>query len=655
MNPMLKWMICKDVQASSVSLALYLAMVVWVELALAHLWVTRLGFTLQAATALFGIWILLIRCREDSPNQWDTRWIATRPLYPAAIFTGKALYFFLFLLFPLLLTRLLLSLFMGFGLANGLQLGLNATLLPLWPGLLVLSFQGYRLGNTRFFSAVIYTLTLAFLAGIRSQTFPTPGSFSFHPVLETDPDPTPAELIDPWIRVDMPADRLLRESTMETTFRHSDETYRLQSNLQDIYSHADEGRWYWHFVRRYSERRILSPAQLFPMSASTQKETRVHREGRPQTVFVNSALPETIAGSVQNLPVQLTYSTLRVQPVWHGRFVKETQLHRSVRGRVELPEGGLVALHLLGPVTQGLAGSTATSNWFGDGHGVVTVESSPESDLLVLPARIQQTTAGFPAFSRRYTLRFDDPRPFFPENTPLTLTVYSGTPAETGRRREELSLWMRAPRAEITRQLVRRVPAHEIPAAKGSRAAQPLPMAPGRFAARVDRVLNWEDIQTLSDPRVTVSHETRARLQTLRDAFNPDDPEDVEDLLDRLAWHPYLLDFLHAETFLLGVERLRHLLANPPVTNPIGLLAEWDKLQQEPTEEEQAGIAWCLVHPHGLFPQVHWRREWRVADRPPLHHFESLPVELREKTRERARERIATEVQFAQRPSLIRE
>ncbi len=647
MNSKLIWSIRKDVRASRFSLLLYLLMLVGVELALAHHLVERLGFPLQAAVTVFGLWILWLRCREDSPNRWDTRWIATRPISLKVLFTAKCTFFLLLILLPFMLTRLLISLVLGFGFLNGIHLGLNATLLPLWPGLLVLNVQGYRLYNSLFFSAVLFSITLGFFVGIRSNFDMDSAEFAFQGLREHDPEPKAAELIDPWIRIEMPQDRLLMEASTRIPLHYANEVYRMESTLQKMGNHARESRWYWHFQRRYPERHVVSPFTRFSMNASTQRQTESIRDGKRHWRFVYTELPEELTGSVKDLQVELNHRLLRVQPVWSGVLREGVQRDGAVRGTFTALGGNQIELVLQGPVTSGVSGSRAFWNWFESKLGAVTLQVSPDSDLLVLPARIRQTDTGFPAFTRRYILEMEDPRQFFPEESTLSLTVYGAAPEASARTHGTMPLWMRSERSEMLRQLAQENPVLLPSSISPHQKPEADPMASDRFAAQVDRILDWSDIQTLSDPRIPKSTRTLERLERLRSSFRPEAPRDLQDLLDRMAWHPYLLAFLPEEKQTQGVERIRQLLRNPPITNPMGLLSQVERIGIDLNEEELAGVAWCLLHPSRIVYQLEWRGAGILADRPPLNYFDMLPTDLRQTTWDSAWHQIRMDLDMA--------
>lgn len=646
-----QWILSKDFRASGFSWPLYLLFALGVECLLAFQRTGNAAFPLQLTVWLFALWILLLRANEDSPNAWDTRWLASRPLRRDDVNLAKFLYFLLFLVLPLLLIRLSISLILGLGFFNGILTGLHTAVVLLWPGLLLLKSKGYVLPPVLLMSVLTLSMLLTVLTGFRGQLRISPSeSLTFYPATPGQPYAM-AELLDPWLRIGLAPDQMLGSSSLSISFSWEDEHFRVGAHRNAIRNDLNEGEWFRHFQRIQPQRPLLSPVPSFSLSARTLRRTTEIRQGTPTTVYVNTRLPDALSEEEKRYTVNFEFVLLHVLPVWQGTLQQGITLHDQVRGRIRNDQNGTIELHLTAAATHGLTGPRAFGNWFGGGLGAVTVESAPDTPLLVLPAKITPIQTGFPAFTRSYRLLLHDPRPFFPAGATLSLTVHSAT---TPSRRRHSHPFRMAPDPD-RRTLMNRFESLDLPSPPfhpptGLQAQHPPPT--DNFGSALDRAFPLSAISELSDPRRAVGTRTQQNENRIRRNFQPQQPDDLAALLDRLPLHPHLIDWLPDSQRPSGVQRLRETLRHPPLANPTGLLFWIDTLQLVPEAEDFPGIAWALIHADRLDLLSNLSAPVWLHDRPPLRFFDLLPPDLRAETWAQVWQRIRADLPQARRIAL---
>jgi hypothetical protein len=647
MNREIRWHLRKDIRAVRAALVLYLGLAILLELALVLHNAGAMGFPLQILVWILGFWIVALRCHEDSPKAWDTRWIASRPVSRQGLDAGKQA-FVLTVLMPLLLIRLVIALSLGFGFWNGVLTGLHSFLFLFWPSVILLKREHYRLSPVLLGCASVLTLFLIVLAGLRSGNLYEPTvSPQFRPIVPADTLPPLAEYIDPWIRMEMPPDRILHEANTRIQTNVDGVEYRFTSHISSLRNEFSEAHWFWHFHRRFPKRSVVSPFSTPAISETTERRTEVTMDGKTETIYVETKLPATLVHRTKALRPEISYELLQVQPVWQGQVDAKVALFHQVRGAFRSTAHDTVELQLIGAATGGLTGSRAYWNWFEGQYAAITFETGPNSPLLVLPALVRQNTSGFPAFTRVYTLEVRDPTPYFPENSPIQATVYSGTSAERGRSSAEMALYLRPRRDAILHSRQNSEGTQAIHPVRKIENAAPSLVFQDRFRNRVDNTFEIGQILRLSDARYDPGSNTLLALKFLRQSYHRDHAEDRSDLLDRLVWHPYLIDFLDETDKPEALNRLRALLRTPPVTNPVGLLTQINKTNISLDDAELQGYAWCLIHGHRLQFHRNVPGETVAFDRPPLAWLDRLPDGLRQQTWDSLWETIRFELHTA--------
>lgn len=571
----------KDFRAALPALALYLGGVGVVQGMLAQVVLPGRGIWLQLPCWVLGWWIYHERLREDSPTGWDLHWVASRPVEPRHLLSAKIGFLVLGILAPVVLFRLGYALILGFGLIAGALSALTSTAVPLLGAYLLLLRERYGLQVSHHVAITGCLILVLVLPGFRGAPRRETESIPIRSIAEVDTPPHPADIIDPWLVTSLPPGRMLADHEIFRSSRFGGVPYRQHSRLYL------QNAWFWHVHRRYPDRSVKTTISPRIASGRTEKRYTTRVNGEIVEGFRETSIPREFQGMTHAWQSLISYRIFEVSFVWSGplAFGVDTVDHH-IRGRFEADGSGRITLSLLGSPFLPAKGGKPYNHCFEAGHAAFLVESGPDSMLLVrytegggMDDGVETLESGILSPSRKYRMSFLDPRPYFPPDARLRITVLGAT-LDGEQKRMEKTLEIPQRDAHRERLLARAVQGdHEAErnyAYAGSGSDSPTSRrssgSTGEYGQELDAQLRDRLWIELSDPRRSMSRKNKPVWDELRTRFDPDDPKHIQAVLSRLMAHPYLLYWLPEDERDRGRDRIHEAMKTTLVTNPMAVL-----------------------------------------------------------------------------------
>lgn len=576
------WILRKDLLAARWELAFYTCFLVGVEVMLAFLWFPMFGFAAQLMLWAVAATLFNSRCEEDRLFPQNTSWWVSRPLTRADVACAKWWFGVLALIVPGFAIRYLLSLAMGYAVLSATAVALMGSA-PLAAIVLAILFRRLKLIPRRFVVVLAALLGAGgVLQGAKEVTLHTTGSLPVQAINAEDIRAVPpASVIDPWLRVDLPPKRVLMDASyLGKTMRFDNASYRFRGRVANA---GAENWWYWT-LKTISPEEPLAARRVAPPISSTTEQMRSHIiNGQRKIHWINASLPAWHAGTERRLGGYLSWRIGEVHRVLEIPLIfDDLRIENGIRYRAESVAKGKVQIELLGPVPKGFGGDLGYNNWFGANAGV-TATTRNAGRVAVFAANHWTESAGFPAFSRRHVLRFDDPRNVFPADTPLRLSLYSANFDGQWSTSVNKKIRIAGPRDEHLKAIFADATPLQEPRPSQSRE---------QSSETVHPVNNGMDTSSFVDNLGPPGSDIRTKPPP---GFDPDDPKHVRIVLDLIKDYPAAFLWLPEHARQEGQRTLEDRLRTPPVTNPLGMLAATKNMQFDDPKCIE-GLGWCFIH-----------------------------------------------------------
>ena len=447
MKPDVRRILKKDLRAERAALALYVLGVGGVEYCLATLTLPKFGFLLQLLLWVFGGAVFALRCREDPIFRVENAWWVTRPIVAADIAAAKWWFATLAIVAPPLFARVALGVILGYD-SYGIFAGaLAGAAPPILVSLAVMNRLFTQLARWRWVTPATLACTAFVLAVAKTVSPETTDRLAVQTIDPSASLPPLATVVDPWMSVRLPPKRVLLSGSFEcdlsvkrvrsvpevanpARFRYFGvDRFRIRGSIEDM-SKVSPASWYWYFTRQHPESAVYqdSGEHCVPLRWKSEKKTRTRTpDGEYRFVYRSAPLPDGLDGATTHIDMSLRWRVAEVRRVWSGTLT-DTGLSSAekVPAHFQTRPGGRLELSLTAPVATGLSGDGAFYNWFGNSAAILVSGTNGERrHSVVLHPRWRTIDAGFPAFARRYRLRFRDPRRYFPPGAKLAITLYS--------------------------------------------------------------------------------------------------------------------------------------------------------------------------------------------------------------------------------------
>ncbi|GEM_PF-6758913 len=650
----------KDMRAAAIVWLLYALLVGGCELLLVTVYVPERGLLFQIPCWLFGLWMFRDRLLEDGPNRWDRRWSASRPLTLGEITQAKLLFLWVQLLGPFFVCRIGTSLMMGFSPVSALLSALASLSIPMiWAYILMFRAQ-YTLEPRQH---IVFLSVLCFSAILPGLRFPPSHETKDLPLLalsEAENAPHPSHLIDPWFYTRFEEEQMIVMSQIERRLHLEHDVYKRRG---EITRHRSSDVWFWYVHRTYPDRDVRAHLKLNPhITGGTSKRYVEIHEGKKKAGFRTASLPHTAQGTRQTWKGDLTLRIGEVSQVWRGPLkIGAPTVSDHIHGTVEQSEAGPIQIQLRGSTYSFSLREHHFKNRFHLKPAAVLVESGPDSPLLVLEGQVTTFDMGFPHAARRYNVSIPDPRPYFPADATLELTVLGATLDGRISRKEFPEILIMDPHREHllaesmhgdhlarrvqTRSMVESVPPPpSTPDSPSQPVVNPLPSVgtPSEFARRLDRVLSDRLVLALSDPRQSLPS-YQNKLSSVRELYRPEEADHVNTLLHRVSFHPYLISWLPEKRQEDGWEQLLTSMSEPPVLNPMASM----QLAAEYPDRTVPNLGWCFEFSNRLSRMF---RGINPQFRCPVHYLDLVPATEQDEVWERTWRRVVNEESISKDP-----
>ncbi len=674
MNKYIWWILKKDLYGRRYELALYVVASFLVEADLALLWWPECEIPFQMLLWVFIGFVFARICHEDRLAPRDTCWWPTRPLTSRHIRAAKWWFGLIAVIGPVFVFRLGLASYCGFSTVSVLTVA-TLGVLPLAFFVLLIMGAFWRTVDWWRMGVILVVLVVACFLGIVNHYVPKSITQIQIKYLNSATHPPRAtSVVDPWLSVKLPDNRVVCNSAFDSTFDFADDRYRVKGGVQHTsipYSAREpvDGRtWHWYIKTRYEKATVYGETVESPLANSTQKHYSYVREGREYDGSRRAKLPDTSDGPSAQLEGRLRWRVAEIHRVWEGKVTwDEQQFDHGISARMIKKPDQQMGIQLLGPVTDGLTGDRAFFNWFGAGAAVVVIPEHGEK-VAVFSDEPKVTDDGWPAFSRRYTLTIPDPRQYFPESESLKVKIYSANYDGQGEREVVGTIEPPLRRTLNPRgcfsggHVLKRIERTD----SNEKSNGPSDVA---LTTEGDRDVKKKGLLERIDEKIKDAYRYRrdvemaASWDRLREGFDASDSREVRAVINRLPWNPQMYNWLPDAARPKGKKTLRELLRNPPIKNPVGMLKVAGRVHFEDREVLE-GLAWCFIHSDRLDRMFeewydHNRPEVTSGSRCSIEYLDIIPERLRDavwaKTWRRVKVDVTMDTRVKTSPNYIEE